>query len=482
MGDLLDVALIAAMVGFAISGYRQGFLVGVVSFVGFLGGGVLGAKFAPALVSTLLRGGNEPLVAIVVVFAAAVAGQLVATPIGLALRRRVRWRPAEVLDATAGAAVSVLGVLLVAWLVGTAVAHSPFRALARQVQHSRVVSAVDSVMPQQASTWFATFQRVLDRSGFPQVFGGIGPEPITSVAPPDPRLGAAVVAKARRTVVEVIGEAPSCSRQVQGSGFVYAPRHVLTNAHVVAGVRHPTISYPSGEASLPATVVLYDPQRDVAVLYVPDLPPDAPQLHFAADPGRSGENAVVIGYPEGGPFRAVPARIRSRERVRGPNIYQDRQVTREIYSIRSVVRPGNSGGPLLDPRGAVDGIVFAASYDDPDTGQRIPFAVANLTGMFYDTTTHRLYYTVSGDSRLYYRYFTPESQVVGAQTFVGTSGGVDFSAVGGMTLAGGRVLYGSTTDGFLRSVPFGNGAVSGSPSVVSSDGSWRDTALFVPNS
>jgi hypothetical protein len=121
-------------------------------------------------------------------------------------------------------------------------------------------------------------------------------------------------------------------------------------------------------------------------------------------------------------------------------------------------------------------------YDDPDTGQRIPFPVAQLTGMFYDTTTHRLYYTVAGDSRLYYRYFTPESQVIGAQTFVGSGGGVDFSAVGGMTLASGRILYGSTTDGFLRSVPFGKGAVTGSPSVVSSDGSWRDVALFVPNS
>jgi hypothetical protein len=121
-------------------------------------------------------------------------------------------------------------------------------------------------------------------------------------------------------------------------------------------------------------------------------------------------------------------------------------------------------------------------YDDPDTGQRIPFPVAQLTGMFYDTTTHRLYYTVAGDGRLYYRYFTPESQVIGAQTFLGSSGGVDFSAVGGMTLGGGRILYGSTMDGYLRSVPFSKGAVTGGPSVVSSDGSWRDTALFVPNS
>ena len=92
MGDLLDVVLILTMVGFAVSGYRQGFLVGAVSFVGFLGGGVLGAKFAPAIVDAIAHGSNQPLLAILVVFGFALVGQLVATPIGVALRRRVRWR------------------------------------------------------------------------------------------------------------------------------------------------------------------------------------------------------------------------------------------------------------------------------------------------------------------------------------------------------------------------------------------------------
>jgi hypothetical protein len=119
-------------------------------------------------------------------------------------------------------------------------------------------------------------------------------------------------------------------------------------------------------------------------------------------------------------------------------------------------------------------------YDDPDTGERIPFAIANLTGMFYDTATHRLYYTQSGDSRLFYRYFTPESEVVGAEEFVGSSS-VDLSAVSGMTLASGKVLYGSSADGALRSVSFGGGAITGAANVVSSDNTWRYRAIFVPN-
>jgi hypothetical protein len=122
-------------------------------------------------------------------------------------------------------------------------------------------------------------------------------------------------------------------------------------------------------------------------------------------------------------------------------------------------------------------------YDDPDDGGRIPFAIANLTGIFYDTTQHRLYYTLFNDSQLYYRYFTPESLVVGAQTFVADNGGVDLSTVSGMTFASGKILYGSSTDGYLRSVAFNSaGSINGSPSIVSSDGTWKSRAMFVPNS
>jgi S1-C subfamily serine protease len=369
VGDLVDVVLIVTMVGFAVSGYRQGFLVGAVSFLGFIGGGVVGAKVAPAIAGSVTSDArNEPLVAIVVVFAAAVVGQLLVTPLGVALRRRVSWKPVELLDSTTGAAVSVLGVLLVAWLIGTAIAHSPYRALARQVQHSRIETAVNSVMPDSASTWFAQFQRVFDRSGFPQVFGGLGPEPIRNVRPPDPALrDSPAVELAHDTVVEVVGAAPSCGRQVQGTGFVYAPGHVLTNAHVVAGVRGPTVAFADGP-SYPAKVVLYDPDLDIAVLSVPQLPASVRPLRFASRTLSAGDGAVVVGYPQGGPFHVEPARVRGAETVRGPNIYQDRRVTREIYALRSTVRPGNSGGPLLTRAGDVVGVVFAASYDDPDTG------------------------------------------------------------------------------------------------------------------
>jgi hypothetical protein len=136
----------------------------------------------------------------------------------------------------------------------------------------------------------------------------------------------------------------------------------------------------------------------------------------------------------------------------------------------------------FDPAtGALGAPVAVDLHDDPDNGTRIPFAISTMTGMFYDPALHRIYYTVSGDSRLFYRYFTPESEMVGAQTFVADAGGVNFSSTAGLALAGGKVLYGSSSDGALRSVAFSGGRITGSPTVLSSDGTWKFRGMFVAN-
>ena len=167
------------------------------------------------------------------------------------------------------------------------------------------------------------------------------------------------------------------------------------------------------------------------------------------------------------------------------NSSMDWSLVRGAFLVNSTLYYGLSNGSLFARTfdagtGALGAQRTVNLYDDPDNGNRIPFSIANLSGMFYDTAQHRIYYTVAGDSRLYYRYFTPESEVVGAQTFTGDNGGVNLSGVAGLTLASGRVLYGST-DGSLRTVPFVSGAISGSPTTVSSDGSWNARALLVPN-
>ena len=371
-GDLLDLVLVGAVLAFGFSGYRQGFIVGVLGFLGFLGGGVIGARFAPAMAQHLLSSQTgQAILAIAIVFVAASIGQVLTTTAGAWLRSRLRWRPARIVDSSGGAVVSAVSVLLVAWLVGTAVAHSPFGELARQVRHSYVLQQVDRVMPDSARGWFAAFRRLVDQNGFPQVFGGIGPERIHQVAPPDPALaGSPVVRQVTPSIVKIVGVADSCSRRLEGSGFVYAPNHVMTNAHVVAGVSVPTVQTSDG-TTYDARVVLYDPEVDVAVLDVPGL--HRPTLAFGG-PLAAGDGAIVAGYPEDGPFTARSARIRGSQEARGPDIYQSRQVTRQIYSIRSQVLPGNSGGPLLTTAGQVAGVVFAAAVDDPDTGYALTAA------------------------------------------------------------------------------------------------------------
>ena len=365
-GDLLDVVLVVAALLFAGSGYRQGFVVGVLSFVGFLGGGVLGARLAPTVAGLgPLAGLPRTAVALVVVFVLATVGQVLATVLGGALRRRLTWRPARQVDALAGATVSVVSLLLVAWLVGRAVADSPYQALSSQVRRSIVIGAVDGLVPDAGRRLFTSLRDLVDERGFPEVFEDLRRPAVEDVEPPDPALAASpVVTRTRPSVLKITGEATGCGKRIEGSGFVYAPERLMTNAHVVAGVSRPMVQV--GSRRLEASVVLFDPGRDLAVLAVPGL--DRPALAFDTATAPSGEGAIVVGYPRDGPFRPNAARISGDQRARGLDIYGERTVEREIYALRGLVEQGNSGGPLLSLRGEVYGVVFAAAADDRTIG------------------------------------------------------------------------------------------------------------------
>jgi S1-C subfamily serine protease len=221
-------------------------------------------------------------------------------------------------------------------------------------------------MPAGARTMFSDFRSLLASGPYVQVFGALGAEPALTVAPPNPAvLNSAGLVRSRNSIVKVTGIAPSCQRKIEGSGFVISPQHILTNAHVVAGVtENQTVTTRQGR-TFSATVVLFDPERDLAVLYVRGL--NARTLAFAG-PANLGDEAIVAGYPRNHSFTVVPARIGDDQMAQAPDIYQRREVTRQIYSVRANVEPGNSGGPLLAPSGQVDGVVFAAAVGVKDTG------------------------------------------------------------------------------------------------------------------
>ncbi|MEU4924748.1 MarP family serine protease [Streptomyces parvus] len=371
--NVLDILLLLAAVWFAVIGYRQGFVVGILSVIGFLGGGLVAVYLLPVIwdrvtedaeVSTAVAIG-----AVVVVIICASIGQAFTTHLGNKLRRYITWSPARALDATGGALVNVVAMLLVAWMIGLLLAGTSLPTLGKEVRTSSVLLGVDRVMPDQAPTWFQDFSSVLAQNGFPQVFSPFANEPITEVKAPDPALvGSPVAARAKKSIVKVVGTAPSCGKVLEGTGFVFSERRVMTNAHVVGGVDEPTVQI-GGEGRLyDAKVVLYDWQRDIAVLDVPDLKARPLQFTGADDDAESGDSAIVAGFPENGAYDVRSARVRARINADGPDIYHRGTVRRDVYSLFATVRQGNSGGPLLTPDGKVYGVVFAKSLDDPDTG------------------------------------------------------------------------------------------------------------------
>jgi S1-C subfamily serine protease len=367
-GDLLDLALVVIAVGFAVSGYRQGFIVGSLSFIGFVGGAVLGAEFGPA-VSRAIVGGQtqQDVLAVILLVVFAIIGQFVFSSIGAYVRQSMTSPSSTVIDSVGGAGISVLSMLLIAWAMASVLTASSFQGIVKQIDDSAVLTTMDRVMPSQAKTMFTQFRQLLASGPFPQVFSGIGAAHLFAISPPDPGiLSSPGYLAARSRVLKIQGTALSCDRSIEGSGFVFAPDHIMTNAHVVAGVDQGlTVTAPNGNTYTDAKVVYYDPQVDVAVLYVPGL--DMTPLQFD-DQAQTGDSAVVAGYPLDHSFTQVPARIGGTQDAIGPDIYQTGQVSRLIYEIRANVQPGNSGGPLLSASGTVYGVVFAAAVDSANTG------------------------------------------------------------------------------------------------------------------
>ena len=364
--NLLDLLIVLAAIAFAIGGFRNGAVVGLLSLLGFFAGAVIGAQIAEPLGSRISHGGAQIPVAIICVLFLAMAGQLLGVWAAGHIKQRFVNSRVRPWDAGVGSALGVFSVLLVAWMVAVPLASSPYPTLSAEAAHSRIVRTVNSVMPDDVRSLYSSLREFLDRSGFPPVLGDLPPD-IVNVPPPgdlSPALRQQVV-KAQQSVFKIYGEARKCSRGIEGTGFAYAPHHIITNAHVVAGTNQ--VGVVVGGETVPATVVLFDPRRDVAVLYVKDL--GAPLLHFASQPATRGAQAAVMGFPEDSPSLIIKsARIRSRITVQGNDIYGNDRVHREIYSVRSTVRSGNSGGPLLGADGRVLGIVFATALDSSDTG------------------------------------------------------------------------------------------------------------------
>ncbi|QSB07093.1 MarP family serine protease [Natronoglycomyces albus] len=364
-GLVVDVIIIVLALLFAIHGYRQGFIVSAATFLGFLGGALLGVQIAPLAVDLYVDPLAKLIVALLVVFTLALLGQAVATFVGLKLRKKLPGKNTKRLDQLGGPLVSVATVLLVTWMVAAPLAMSGMPAVASAVRHSFLVGGIDQHMPSEVRGVYDAMRESLNTSDIPDVFGGVHPTQVRDVDPPNGELADDPAAiEAQSSVLKVLGSAPSCERHIEGSSFVYGPELVATNAHVVAGTDAVQVEY--GDRRWSAEVVVFDSNRDLAVLHVPGLP--ANSLPLASSTVSSGDDAIVVGYPGGGGYTASPARVRDAQTVSGPDIYSASDVTREVYQLYANIIGGNSGGPLLNPDGEVVGVIFAAAVDDPNTG------------------------------------------------------------------------------------------------------------------
>jgi S1-C subfamily serine protease len=363
--DLLDLFLIALILLAAFTGFRRGALLQVLTFGGLLLGLLVGAALAPEFAKLATNPGTQAVVALISFLAIAAVGDALGWMVGSRLYTVARTSRLAGVDAAGGSLVAVVALLLAIWFVGLNLAAGPFPALARQIRGSAVVRGLDKVLPPPPSL-LAQVRRFLNRFGFPDVFIGIPPAPGGPVNGPTQAQANRAFRDAAPSTVRIEGQA--CGGIQEGSGFVVAPHYVVTNAHVVAGVKRPQVQIQNG-GSLSAAAVLFDPRIDIAVLRVARSP--GPVLALVKREVGRGAVGAVVGYPGGGSLTGVAAANRRLLHAVGRDIYGKGNVDRDIYELQAVVRPGNSGGPFVLASGRVAGVVFAASTTDPGIGYAI---------------------------------------------------------------------------------------------------------------
>ncbi|BBX05612.1 acid resistance serine protease MarP [Mycolicibacterium aichiense] len=361
----LDIAVLAVALVAAVSGWRSGALGSLMSFVGVILGAIAGVMLAPHIVSHISSPRAKLFAALFLILALVVVGEVAGVVLGRAVRGAIRNRAVRTVDSVIGVAVQLLVVMVAAWLLASPLTSSDQPNLAAATRGSKVLAEVDKYAPEWLKAVPKRMSALLRTSGLPDVLQPFGRTPIQAVDAPDASLAdSLVVGNARASVVKIRGVAPGCQKVLEGTGFVIAPNRVMSNAHVVAGSDSVTVE--AEGQTYDATVVSYDPNEDISILDVPNLPQRP--LVFADQPAKSGTDAVVLGYPGGGEFAATPARVRETIELNGPDIYRTTTVNREVYTIRGTVRQGNSGGPMINRAGQVLGVVFGAAVDDNDTG------------------------------------------------------------------------------------------------------------------
>jgi uncharacterized membrane protein required for colicin V production len=357
--DTLDLVVIALAISAAVGGWRLGFVARAFSWIGLAIGVYIATRIIPVIGSSEEDPQRLLIVGMVILFAGAIVGQVIGLLIGARLRSVLRPAPGIVTaDRVGGAAAGVVGVLVAFWFLLPTLSQTPSWP-AEQTRDSKLAELIHDHFPEAPDTTQA-LRRILG----PRVFEGFGPAPALGAPPAESGLSESLANQIARSTVKV--ETVACSRVQDGSGEVIAEGLIATNAHVVSGGKRPTvIRHPDG-AVLDATVVAFDPDRDVAILRVPDI--ERPPLPLGDGSFGIGGVGAVFGHPFGGPLKLSPFQVGDVTVARGFDIYDQHRTNRKIYVLSSDLAPGDSGGAMVDGNGVVEGVAFAIAPDRPNVG------------------------------------------------------------------------------------------------------------------
>lgn len=363
---ILDAVIVLMLVTYAVRGWRSGLVAGAFSLAGTVLGILAGLWAGPRIVAAWGTGWPVLAQSLALIGAAVVGAGIGEGLIGSVGRRIRGHRHPHAVDATLGAAGAVLVSALVIGVLVAAIKPIAPPTWARTIDESVALSVIRRALPAEAARQASQLTEVLHAAGLPRAFSGLFPEPELPVpAPDDATAQSAGVQAAAGSIALISAAVPECRGPLagnSGSGWVSAPERVVTNAHVVAG--SDAVAVQVGGQALPATVVAFSPDLDLAVLHVPGL--TAPAL-VRSEPLAPEAPVAVAGFPGGGPYTVTSGRVRGTVEARGDDIYGAAVVDREIYALRAHAEPGNSGGPVLNEAGQVAGTVFAISLVDAET-------------------------------------------------------------------------------------------------------------------
>lgn len=358
----VDILIVAIVIVAAIRGWYQGAIRQALGWLGFVAGFLVGSAFAPSLSTHITHAPWRPLLAIAIVIVAAYIGHFVGHIVGATIRRSIKMVKLGFVDSGIGVAVGVAGALLTCWLLAALLVATPWSTAAAGVQGSKIVKALDSALPPVPS-FEAKLQTLLHNANFPSVFASV-------VAPNVPSSGSAPTLR-RNTlapggpsdVVKVL--ATGCTDVHQGTAFFVQSHIAVTNAHVVAGATSVSVE------GARATVALFDPVNDIAILRVPSL--NLVPMRFVSSVPTSGSSASIFGFPLDGSRTLSPSVISGQITAQSRDIYDQNLFNRTVLVLYANVQPGNSGSPVIVNE-HVAGVLFSKSLSQSSTAYAIPAA------------------------------------------------------------------------------------------------------------